>query len=242
MRRRFFVERFEGHRATLTGQTAEHLGRVLRAEPGQLYELSDGQRVFLARVERIALAKRGEPRIEFFLVEPIPARESPLKISLLLSLIKFDRFEWCLEKATELGAAEIIPLNAARTDKALLSAAGKRMRRWEKILIESAQQSRRLKPPVLHSPLRAVDAFANCQSGWRVLLSESPDARPFDEIRHGREGNCAALAIGPEGGWTEEEITTARAAGFLEVSLGENILRTETATLAALALLRFALA
>src|SRR5271156_2927235 len=115
MRRRFFVEQFDGASATLRGDAAEHLGRVLRAEPGQLYELSDGQRVWLGRVERVSIRKRGDNRIEFALVEPIAAREPSVKIQLLISLIKFDRFEWCLEKATELGVSEIVPLRAART-------------------------------------------------------------------------------------------------------------------------------
>src|SRR5579872_2017013 len=126
MRRRFFVEQFEGDSAVLRGDTAEHLGRVLRAEPGQLYELSDGEKVWLARVERLRLAKRGESSIEFALVEPVAAGEPALRIELLISIVKFDAFEWCLEKATELGASEIVPLAAARTDKALIEAARKR--------------------------------------------------------------------------------------------------------------------
>src|SRR5271169_4159197 len=115
MRRRFFVDKFDETTATVRGDTAEHLGRVLRAEPGQLYELSDGERVWLARVERVALSKRGENRIEFALVESIEAHEPALRIALLVSIVKLDRFEWCLEKATELGVDEIIPLASART-------------------------------------------------------------------------------------------------------------------------------
>ena len=149
MRRRFFLEKFDAGSATLCGDTAEHLGRVLRAEPGQLYELSDGQSVWLGRIERVALSKRGDSRVEFALVEPIAARGPSLEIQLLISLVKFDRFEWCLEKATELGAALIAPLAAARTDKSLLVAAEKRRARWERILVESAQQARRLRPPVM---------------------------------------------------------------------------------------------
>src|ERR1017187_7529075 len=102
MRRRFFVDRFESNFAELRGDAAEHLGRVLRAEPGQLYELSDGQLVWLAKIERVALPKRGESSIEFSLVEPVASHEPSLALHLLVSLIKFDRFEWCLEKATEL--------------------------------------------------------------------------------------------------------------------------------------------
>src|ERR1700691_1571270 len=116
MRRRFFVEGFSETTATLRGETAEHLGRVLRAEAGQLYELSDGQHVWLAKIERVALSKRGDNRIQLAPGEPPPPREPALKIELLLSLVKFDRFEWCIEKATELGASQIVPLAAARTD------------------------------------------------------------------------------------------------------------------------------
>ncbi|MGA8305525.1 MAG: RsmE family RNA methyltransferase, partial [Candidatus Acidiferrales bacterium] len=154
MRRRFFVDRFERQSASLRDEAAEHLGRVLRAEPGQLYELSDGERVWLARVERVAVSKRGPSRIDFALVEPIEAAEHSVHIELLISIVKFDRFEWCLEKAAELGVDEIVPLAAARTDKALIAAAAKRSERWNRILVESAQQSRRLRPPVLHNALQ----------------------------------------------------------------------------------------
>src|SRR5215831_5574992 len=138
MRRRFFVDRFASNSAFLHGDSASHLGRVLRAKRGQLYELSDGERVWLAKIERIALAKRGASRIEFSLVEPLPATAPRLHIDLFLAIVKFDRFEWCLEKATELGATKITPLAAANTDKPLLAAAEKRRARWEKILAEAA--------------------------------------------------------------------------------------------------------
>ena len=242
MRRRFFVEGFSETTAILRGETAEHLGRVLRAEPGQLYELSDGQRVWLARIERVALSRRGENRIDFALVEALPAREPALRISLLLSLVKFDRFEWCLEKATELGASEIIPLAAARTDKPLIAAADKRRARWERILLESAQQSRRLRPPALHALVSPEKASAQSTADCKILLSERPEASSLREILRGRMGaSTAALAIGPEGGWTDDEMSAARAAGFSESSLGENILRTETAVISSMAILGFAL-
>src|SRR5271156_3666758 len=159
MRRRFFVEQFEGAKATMRGDAAEHLGRVLRAEPGQLYELSDGVSVWLARVESLGMMKRGENRIEFSLVEPIAVREPTLRVELLIALVKFDRFEWCLEKATELGVRNIVPIAAARSEKALIAAAEKRRARWEKILIESAQQSRRVRAPGIAEGLTAEEAF-----------------------------------------------------------------------------------
>jgi 16S rRNA (uracil1498-N3)-methyltransferase len=242
MRRRFFLEKFDGTSATLHGDTAEHLGRVLRAEPGQLYELSDGQSVWLGRIERVALSKRGDSRVEFALVEPVAAREPALEVQLLISLVKFDRFEWCLEKATELGAASIVPLAAARTGKPLLAAAEKRHARWERILLESAQQARRLRPPVMAALTTPEEAFAACTAACKILLSERPDAAPMREALASFSGaRTAALAIGPEGGWTSDEIAAARVTGFAEASLGENILRTETAVVAALSILRFAL-
>jgi 16S rRNA (uracil1498-N3)-methyltransferase len=249
MRRRFFVDRFESSSAALRGDAAEHLGRVLRAEPGQLFELSDGQSVWLARIERVALSKRGDNRIEFALVEPVPAHEPALKIELLLSLVKFDRFEWCIEKSTELGASRFTPLAAARTDKPLVAAAAKRMARWEKIALESAQQSRRLRPPTFDSPIAPEKAFLQCSAGAKILLSERSEAVSLREIlanlspiASSGDAVTVALAIGPEGGWTDQEIAAAPAAGFLEASLGENILRTETAVLASTAVIRFALA
>jgi 16S rRNA (uracil1498-N3)-methyltransferase len=243
MRRRFFIDRFEDRRASMRGEAAGHLGRVLRAEPGQLFELSDGQSVWLARVESVALPKRGENRVEFALVEPVEARESALKLRLLISVVKFERFEWCLEKATELGATEVVPLAATRADRPLVHAAEKRRQRWERILIESARQSRRLRPPVLAAMAEPADAFAQIANGLKIFLSERADAPALRTVvRADGETLEASLAFGPEGGWVEEEIAAARAAGFAEASLGETILRTETAVIAAVSVVRFALA
>ena len=242
MRRRFFVDRFESDSAILRGDPAEHLGRVLRAEAGQLYELSDGERVWLAKVNSVELPKRGESRIEFALVEPIAATQPRLQIDLLLSIVKFDRFEWCLEKATELGATSIAPLAAARSDKPLIAAAQKRHERWAKILVESAQQSRRLKPPALAEAESAGKVFAGSRAEPKILLSERRVAPLLrDRLSSGSGVGRVALAIGPEGGWTDEELAAASNAGFAECSLGENILRTETAVIAALAILAYAL-
>lgn len=253
MRRRFFTDNFGAKTAVLRGDAAEHLGRVLRAEPGELYELSDGERVWLARIEKVALSKRGGNRIEFILVEEIEQQQPALQIQLLMSVVKFDRLEWCLEKATELGVTEIVLLAAARSDKVLLAAAGKRRARWDKILLESAQQSRRLRPPVLrtgqdvtrgagaHPVIRPKEAFAKAGAACKLVLSERRDAKLMRDALSVYAEPTASLAIGPEGGWTDEELDASRAAGFAEVSLGQNILRTETAVLAALAILGFTL-
>jgi 16S rRNA (uracil1498-N3)-methyltransferase len=241
MRRRFFVDRFDSHSASLRGDAAEHLGRVLRAKPGQLYELSDGRTVWLGRVNRVALSKSGKGEIGFELIEPVPAREPATRVHLLLSITKFDRFEWSLEKATELGVSEIILLAAERTDKPLVAAAAKRHARWEKILLESAQQCRRLRPPVLAKPVRPDEAFARASQALKILLCERRSTKHIREVLRDAQAPDAAIAIGPEGGWTDAELAAARGSHFVEASLGDNILRAETGVITALAVLEYAI-
>jgi 16S rRNA (uracil1498-N3)-methyltransferase len=209
---------------------------VLRAAPGQLYELSDGTSIWLGKIE-----SAGKDHVEFSLVEPIPVGISSLDKTLLLAVVKFDAFEWALEKATELGVNRIVPLAAARSEKGLLAAAGKRAGRWKKILFESSQQSRRVRLPVIEAVTAVRDAFAACQSNLKFMLSERPDAQPLKKILANRSAHTVALAIGPEGGWTDEEFLAAANAGFEEASLGRLILRTETAVTACLANANYAL-
>ncbi len=215
---------------------AHHLGRVLRAQAGQLYELSDGERVWLGRIDKV-----GRDRVEFALLEELPAHQPSLNLTLLLAVVKFDMFEWAIEKATELGVATIVPLAAARSEKALLSAAAKRAERWEKILLEASQQSRRVRVPVLAELAKPEIVFVSHQNGLRVMLSERPDAPTIRNVLEGQQPANATLAIGPEGGWTDAEFETARRSGFQEASLGQLILRTETAVVAALASMNYAL-
>ena len=222
----------------MDGEAAHHLGRVLRAQPGQLYELSDGQRVRLGRIERVS-----RDRIDFSLLEEIPAHPPALDITVLLSIVKFDAFEWAIEKATELGVNTIVPIAAARSEKALLAAAGKRAERWNKILAEAAQQSRRVRLPELRPLAQPAPAFAAVNSvAVKIMLSERPDAPALRQVLQAAPATRqAALAIGPEGGWTDAEFTAAQAATFREASLGQQILRTETAVIATLASLNYAL-
>jgi 16S rRNA (uracil1498-N3)-methyltransferase len=196
-----------------------------------------------ARIESVA-----RNHIEFALLEQLPAPLPTVEVTLLLSIVKFDSFEWAIEKATELGVTKIIPLAADRSEKGLLAAAAKRTQRWQKILLEAAQQSRRLRIPQLDEPLKPAKAFAVQSAKFRLVLSERNDVRsirnsllrPNPETAAPGATTTAALAIGPEGGWTDDELTAARAAGFQEASLGQLILRTETAVIAALAALNFA--
>jgi 16S rRNA (uracil1498-N3)-methyltransferase len=236
VRRRFFVEQFAGGSAAMEGEAAHHLGRVLRAQTGQLYELSDGEHVWLSRIESVA-----RDRVQFALVEELPAIHPSVDVTLLLSVVKFDAFEWAIEKATELGVGTIVPLAAARSEKSLIAAAGKRADRWRRILLEASQQSRRVRVPVLGGLTRPESAYASAKDSLCVMLSERATASPLRKVLDGQRAAKAVLAIGPEGGWTEEEFVAALGAGFSEVSLGRLILRTETAVIAALAALHYAL-
>jgi 16S rRNA (uracil1498-N3)-methyltransferase len=236
VRRRFFVEKFDGQKALVSGDRAHHLGVVLRAQAGQLYELSDGVRVCLGRIEKVA-----RNSVEFALLEELPAQEPRLHVVLLLSVVKFDAFEWAIEKATELGVTEIVPLAAARSEKALVAAAEKRCERWRRIVFEAAQQSRRVSLPVLQPNARPEAAFAARANRLGIFLSERAEAPALRVVLRDRAASQAVLAVGPEGGWTDEERDEAVKAGLHEASLGRLILRTETAVIAALASLSYAL-
>jgi 16S rRNA (uracil1498-N3)-methyltransferase len=243
VRRRFFVEDFANGTARLAGEAAHHLGRVLRAEPGQVYELSDGHSLCLAEVARVA-----RDSVEFRVIAPVAVREPSWQASLLLAVVKFDRFEWALEKAVELGAGSITPLAADRGEKGLLAAAPKRAERWRRILLESAQQARCVRVPTLRPLMRSDDAFASRTNLERanlgILLSERSGAAPLRQVLSERAGLREdrvtlgleiSLAVGPEGGWSDAEFADASTAGFHEAALGGNILRTETAVAAGLA-------
>jgi 16S rRNA (uracil1498-N3)-methyltransferase len=228
-RRRWIADQVTGDRAVLTGADARHLARVLRARPGQRFEVSAAGRLRLGTVRNVS-----HDRVEFDLGEELPAPALPA-VTLLLAVFKFDRMEWAIEKATELGAVRIVPVVARRTDVRLAAAAGKRAERWRRIVHEAAQQSRRLAPPEVAAPLKLKDALAGIgQSSARIVLAESEEVLAL--LRALPEG-CreAALAVGPEGGWTEDELQRFAAAGWQAASLGPTILRAETAALAALA-------
>lgn len=230
------MDGFEADRAVVVGAAAHHLGRVLRAEPGQLYELSDGSSVRLAKIE-----STGRDLVEFRLLESIPVRVSSLETTLLLAVVKFDAFEWAIEKATELGVARIVPLAAARCEKGLVAAAGKRAERWRKIVFEASQQSRRVAFPTIEDLAQPAAAFARQETALGLMLSERPEARPLRRVLQDQARDRVALAIGPEGGWTEAEFRSASGSGFEEASLGSLILRTETAVTASLAAVNYAL-
>jgi 16S rRNA (uracil1498-N3)-methyltransferase len=231
-RRRFFVDAVRGGLAELRGEEARHLTRVLRAEAGQRYEISDGKVAYLAEI-----AEAHGPRVVFRVVEPLATPATPLHITLCAALIKFDRFEWIVEKATELGVERILPVEAERSGKGLLEASRKRAERWARIARESSQQSRRVRAPEIRPAVRFERSLAE-EADYRYFLEETTAppllrALPASRVSASR----AALLTGPEGGWTDAERQLAAAAGWQPVSLGPQVLRAETAAAAAIAVL-----
>ena len=229
--RRIFVESVVDGRAIVTGDRAHHLHRVARLRPGEMVEISDSQRAFLAQVER---SRAGE--VTFAIRDEIDVPAPAVKITVGLAIFKFARMELAIEKATELGAAVILPVDAERSDKGLVQGAHKRHERWQKIAEEAAGQSRRLAPPEVRRPLSFAEALAGAEGGLRLFLDTGAPlmkdvlAESMDPAAPPAE---ATLLIGPEGGWSDRERAAARQAGFLAVGLGQGILRAETAAVAA---------
>jgi 16S rRNA (uracil1498-N3)-methyltransferase len=227
-RRRFFVDAIRNGTAELRGDEARHLTRVLRVEPGQRFEISDNQHAYLAE---IAEAK-GE-RVVFHVVEAIAGVPMPVRITLCAAIVKFDRFEWMIEKATELGVERILPVEATRTERGLFEASRKRSERWARIARESSQQSRRAQIPEILPAVRLEHCLKEAAE-HRYFLDEGA-APPLVREIPAERSDTVALLIGPEGGWTEAERALAVGAGWCPVSLGPLVLRAETAAAAAIA-------
>src|ERR1039457_2123231 len=195
-RRRFFVDSVHHDSASLGGDDARHLTRVLRVQPGQQYEISDNRSAWLAEI----VEARGD-RVLFRILAPIDTPPPPVRITLCAALIKFDRFEWMIEKATELGVGRILPVEATRSEKGLFDASRKRSERWARIARESSQQARRVRIPEILDAVR----FERClqePAAHRYFLDEALAPPLLREIPAERS-DSAALLIGPEGGWTD---------------------------------------
>lgn len=222
------MDAVRGGAAELAGDAARHLTRVPRVEPGQRYEISDGSAAWLAEI-----AEARGPRVVFRVIEPVETAKLAVRITLCAALVKFDRLEWMIEKATELGVERIQPVEAARSEKGLFQASAKRAERWARIAREAAEQSRRLRAPEILPAVRLEDCLkARVGAGYRLEEASAPPlarllaAEPAVEVR---------LLVGPEGGWTLEERAAAAQAGWLPASLGPRVLRAETAAIAAVA-------
>jgi len=235
-RRRFFVDAVQSGRARITGPDAHHLTRVLRVEPGQQFEISDNQNVYLAEVESAR-----KDLVSFAVHERLAPVEPVVRTTLLASLVRFERFEWIVEKATELGVGQIIPVEAERTEKGLKTASEKRSVRWNRIAREASEQSRRACLPEIQAAVALSDALA-IEADYRYLLEEATGAPPILSALPSarRAGDGVALLLGPEGGWTDRERRLIAGARWSPVSLGREILRAETAAIAGLAIINAA--
>ncbi len=238
-RRRFIANLWTPTTATLTGDQATHLARVLRAEPGQIYDVVANGFLHRAEITTVNVGSSGEPEVHFTLHEELES-DAALPLHLLLAVFKFDHMEWAIEKATELGIARITPILARRTEKHLAQSAAKRAERWRRIALEASKQSRRTTIPEIADPIPLKQALEQEQSPTRILLSETEQTTTLTtallNAKSSNQETDTALAIGPEGGWTPEEITLFTQHNWQPITLGPRILRAETAAIAAIAI------
>jgi 16S rRNA (uracil1498-N3)-methyltransferase len=238
-RRRWIADDWDDHSASLKGEQAAHLIRVLRAQTGMECDMVAGDRVWRAVISGIS----GDA-VRFTLVSEVEA-EPALPVTLLLSVFKFDRMEWVIEKATELGAERFIPMTARRSEKHLVQAAPARLERWRRVAREAAKQSRRSDVPVVEDvvSLKSATRIQAPQPGLSLLLAEQGRTTTLYAAMQAAlqqptmEKPAVNLAVGPEGGWTAEEEALFGAEGWQAVSLGPRILRAETAGITAMAVI-----
>lgn len=233
-RRRWIADRWTSTTAALIGEQAEHLARVLRAAPGQIYDVVAGGFLHRAEITSVSPAE-----VTFILHEELES-DTALPLHLLLAVFKFDHMEWAIEKATELGVSRISPILARRTEKHLAQAAGKRAERWRRIALEASKQSRRTTIPEISEPSALKAALEQFSDPVRLLLSETEQNTSLRAALAGLPSTdfpSYALAIGPEGGWTPEEMKLFTEHQWHSVTLGPRILRAETAAIAAIAIL-----
>jgi 16S rRNA (uracil1498-N3)-methyltransferase len=234
-RRRWIAEHWDEATATLSGAQAEHMARVLRAQPGMEADVVAGGHVFHAEVVAVA-----PHEVRFNLIAEVEA-DPALPITLVVSIFKYDHMEWGIEKATELGVAAIAPVTARRTEKHLAQGASKRLERWRRIAHEAAKQSRRSDVPLIHDPAPLADRVRAASDAIRIVLAEQERSTTLrsvvDEAVNAAKSQMPILelAFGPEGGWAPDEEALFDANGWRAASLGPRILRAETATIAALA-------
>jgi 16S rRNA (uracil1498-N3)-methyltransferase len=232
-RRRWIADEWDERSASLKGEQAAHLIRVLRAQTGMEFDMVAGDRVWRAVISGVS----GDS-VRFTLLSQVEA-EAALPVTLLLSIFKFDRMEWIIEKATELGAERFVPMTARRSEKHLAQAAPARVERWRRVAREAAKQSRRSDVPTVEDvvTLKAAVHVKAAPPGLNLLLAEQERSTTLLAAmqREGLGSGSVHLAVGPEGGWTAEEESLFGLEGWQPVSLGPRILRAETAGITAMA-------
>jgi 16S rRNA (uracil1498-N3)-methyltransferase len=221
MRHRFFAPAID-ELTTLRGEELHHAVRVVRIREGEEVELFDGRgAIVTARVESL-----GREQVTLRVTGQVAeTRESPLALTLAMAIINLDRFELVLQKATELGVRAIVPVVSDRVEIRAERYRGKQ-ERWEKILFEAVKQCGRALIPTLEEPSDLRDVIA--RDGVKVVFDADVVPSPAPERIEG-----ATLFIGPEGGWSEEELAVARQHGAIFRRMGPRRLRAETAAIAA---------
>lgn len=225
---RFFIDphHIHGDRVTLSAYHAHQIHHVLRMRVGESIMVLDntGQEY---HVELTDIAPKQAHGI--ITQRQMSRAELPIAITLYMALLKRDNFEWVLQKATELGVAQVVPMVTART--IVKPTSGQKQDRWQRILTEAAEQSRRGRVPGLHAPLSFSDALTACPSESLNLIPwEEESARTFASTLPNMPAHVS-LWIGPEGGFTPDEIEAAQGRGLLPVTFGRRILRAETAAI-----------
>lgn len=234
-RRRWIADAVDGNRAILTGEHAAHLSRVLRAEVGQEFEIATGDAVRTGRITSIE-----DDRVEFSLGAELAVTPAT-NLTLALAIFKFDRMEWAIEKCTELGVSRILPTIARRTDAHLAAAAMKRHERWQRLARQASEQSRRASPPEISAPIKLKDLSSagapqsSPPGTTRIVFDETERDLHLRDVLQSSQSEVI-LAVGPEGGWTEDELQWFHQSGWQSASLGATILRAETAAIVAIAL------
>jgi 16S rRNA (uracil1498-N3)-methyltransferase len=243
-RRRFFAHsadfKLAHKQVRLTSDEARHLREVLRLKPGDKVYVFDGEgKEFLCAVQTAA---REFADLEV-LEEVDPARsESPLKLLLAVALLKGEKFDLAVQKATELGVRQIIPLVTRHSDIRLRDEgdALKRVVRWQRIAIEAAKQSGRAFVPQITPPLTLANLLDDplAPESLQLLFSERGGESLATATAAESDIQSVTAMVGSEGGWSDEEIELARAAGAKVVTLGGRVLRAETAAIAVTTLLQ----
>jgi len=218
----------------LEGERLRHLRTVLRLGPGDEFSVTDGEGAeYQARVEHLG-RDRGRAVV---LARTEPPRESALDLVLAQAIPKGDRFSFVLEKAAELGVRRIVPLVSRRTVAA--AGRGAAAGRWRRIIESAVAQSGRTRLPVLCPVQSFEEMIADpSPSELRLLLWEHATAGLREVIDGSAVPRSVLVTVGPEGGWSEQEVQRARQGGFAVVRFGPRTLRTDTAGIAALAVLQ----
>jgi len=217
----------------LPAALAHHAVRVLRVAAGERIVLFDG----LGGEVEAVLEGQGKRWSARLIERRTMERESPLQIVLVQALASADKMDWVVQKAVELGAAAVIPVRAARSVLKLDGErAAKRVAHWREVAVSACEQSGRNRVPEIADIADLRDYLARTRDVPQRFMLDPVGGRRLADL--GRPSDPCHLLVGPEGGWSDEELAAGRAAGCAGVTLGPRVLRTETAGLAALAALQ----